>query len=894
MRAAAAPLRTEPFHARSVEQILSDLRTSRAGLEVDDARTRLEGHGPNRLPRKRPRSVLSIYLSQFKSAFIYLLLAAAVVTFVLGEFGDSLFILFVLQLNAVVGTYQERRAEQRVEALKSIVPTWVIARRGGEMLRMNTEDLVPGDVVALKSGDQVPADLRVFEDQGLRADESLLTGESAPVDKSATASVSRDAALSERVTLLHAGTVVASGRGEGVVVATGADTEVGRIAEALAEPRDTDPPLMVRMARFTRIVAIAMVGVILVIAAVEAVRGIPAAEIFLIAVALAVAAIPEGLPVAMTVALSISVSRMAKRNVVVRRLYAVEGLGACTLIASDKTGTLTCNELTVRRLHVPEVGDLTVTGEGYGPQGVVSKDEGELDSREREAVARLVRAGALASETALRFLPDGRVTLLGDSVDAAFHVLSRKFLSESHRDPPEVVSTIPYEPAHRYCASFYIEGETTRAFVKGAFETVFAMCGETGDGSEAHRSPLVDKARLLAEGGYRVLAVAEGPVEEMGVSGLRGLRMLGLVGLIDPLRPEATAAVGACAKAGVDVRMVTGDHPATALAIARELGVALRDDQVVTGAQLASVRDNARQFDEWVANGKVFARIEPLVKLAIVESLKRAGHYVAVTGDGVNDAPALRAAHIGAAMGRSGTDVARQAADLILTDDNFASIVGGIEEGRVAYGNIRKVIYLLISTGSSEVALFLLSLAAGYPVPLTAVQLLWLNLVTQSAQHVGLAFEKAEPGILEEHPRAPEQGIFDRVMIRQTAVSGIWMGALAFFAYVWLSGTDLSRVEVGNRLLLLMVLFENVHVFNCRSETRSIFRIRFFSNRVLLLAVFVAQGLHVFSMYVPGLSRVLGVRPVSLEQWLSTCLAAISVIVVMELAKWVWRRMPPR
>lgn len=880
------------YHDLPVDAVYSLLQSSCLGLDDAEVEARRHRYGPNVLPRAKRRGLFGFYFAQFKSAFIYLLFAAAVVTVVLGQHGDALFILVVLQLNALIGTYQEWRAQQRVEALENIVPNWVLVRRSGSLLRIRAEELVPGDVVFVESGVRVPADLRIFSDKGLVVDESLLTGESVPVTKNACASVAADAAIADRRTMLHAGTVVTTGRGEGLVVATAAHTELGRIAEVLARPLDGSPPLLVRMAVFTRRVALVMMFVIGSIAVVEALRGSPLTEIFLIAVALAVAAIPEGLPVAMTIALTVSVSRMAKRNVIVRRLFAVEGLGACTLIASDKTGTLTCNELTAKRVYLPGLGEFAVSGEGYGLAGRAENNGAEPDDAASEALHEIAVAGVLASEAGLRSLPQGGVAPLGDAVDAAFHVLVQKVARDSGGSSlPEVVSRIPYEPEKRYAAAFYRDGPSLRVAIKGAFETVMEMCAVSTDrGPVGTDAEVAEAMRNLAARGFRVLAVAEGTAEGQDPDRLSGLRLLGLVGVVDPLRAEAAPAVAACRNAGVEVRMITGDHPATAFAIARDLGMAQAEDEVVTGAQLARIERDQSAFDKLVNNATVFARIAPLQKLQIVEALKRAGHYVAVTGDGVNDAPALRAAHIGAAMGSSGTDVARQASDLILADDNFASIVGGIEDGRLAYANIRKVIYLLISTGSAEIALFLLSLAAGYPMPLSAVQLLWLNLATQGAQHVGLAFEKAEPGILNRPPRPPKEGIFERVMVSQTILSGAWMGALAFGAYVWFSMAGLPAAAISNHLLLLMVLFENAHVLNCRSETRSIFRMPFFKNPILLAGVFAAQALHILAMNTPGISDVLALSPVDFTTWFATLAAATSIIVVMEVFKWWLRR----
>jgi magnesium-transporting ATPase (P-type) len=612
----------------------------------------------------------------------------------------------------------------------------------------------------------------------------------------------------------------------------------------------------------------------------------PAAEIFFVAVALAVSAIPEGLPVAITVALSVGSVRMARRHVVVRRLPAVEGLGACTVIASDKTGTLTCNELTIGRLWLPGIGDVTVEGRGYAPEGAVTREGGPLDAAGVDVLRRLAVAGALANEATLRYARDGTLHHFGDTVDVAFLALAGKAgleRGELLERFPEI-GAVPYESARQYAAAFNRDGERLFAHVKGAAERVLPMC----DGVD--REAVLAEAERLAAEGFRVLAVAAGRIArpitpERADVALGDLDFLGLAGLIDPLRPEVPDAVERCRKAGVEVRMVTGDHPVTALAIARQLGLADDPEHAIHGNELQNLSNDPAELDLAVAQAVVYARVEPVQKLTIVQSLQRSGHFVAVTGDGVNDAPALHAANIGVAMGLSGTDVARGAADLILTDDNFASIANGIEEGRVAYDNVRKVIYLLVSTGASEIILFFLAFAFDLPLPLFAAQLLWLNLVTNGIQHVALAFEKGEPGVLDQPPRPPTQPIFDRRMIEEVLVSGAFIGVVGFLFFHWALGRGWTEFEARNGMLLLMVCFENAHVFNCRSEWRSTLRVPFRANRFLFLAVIAAQSVHIGAMYVPGLSDVLRIAPVSLEAWLPVAGLALGLVAVMEIYK---------
>ncbi|HJL16145.1 MAG TPA: HAD-IC family P-type ATPase, partial [Sandaracinaceae bacterium LLY-WYZ-13_1] len=829
--------------------------------------------------------LLRVFLRQFGDPLIYILLVAAAVSFAIGSIQNGAFIGAVLLLNAIIGTVQEWKAEASAAALRSAVEIPARVRRDGEVREVEAEALVPGDVVRVESGDRVPADLRLTDENNVRADESLLTGESTPVDKDAEAAVEEDAPVGDRATLLHAGSALLSGRAEGVVVRTGTGTEIGRIAASLSEGEGQVPPLVVKMRRFTRIVGLVVLGAIVLLAAVQMARGSGWQEVFFLAVALAVSAIPAGLPVALTVALSIGAKRMAERNVIVRQLPAVEGLGSCTLVASDKTGTLTENALTVARVWLAEPDvELEVSGRGHAPEGEVETPDGEAPPETaREALARLAESGALANEGRYEVPDQGEPEVEGDPNDVAFLVLAHK-VDARPDDDAERAGFIPFESDHRYAAAFVREGDEVVAHVKGAPSVVAEMC----EGVEP--DDLEERVELLAGQGYRVLAVARGPVSasgEPGAQDLSGLRLQGLAGSIDPTRAEVPEAIERCRTAGVEVRMVTGDHPSTGYAIGESLGIVERRDEVLVGSDLD---EDESALDEQIRDKRVFARVEPHDKTRIVESLQRGGHFVAVTGDGVNDAPALRAAHIGVAMGEGGTDVARQTSDLILTDDNFASIVAGIEQGRVAYANVRKVIWLLASTGTAEVLLFFLSIFAGLPIPLGPIQLLWLNLVTNGIQDVALAFEAGESDVLKQAPRAPDEPIFDAKMVEQVLLSGAYIGGVAFAVYYTLMSTmSMSEAGARNLTLLLMVLFENMHAFSCRSETRSLFRVPLKNNPWLVVAVLAAQGIHIASMYIPGWNDVLGVAPVTWDTWLVLFGVAASLLVFDELAKLVRR-----
>jgi len=863
----------QSWHAISAKTAERMLATSVEGLEADDVAARRAQFGANELPQPPRKTPLEVYLSQFKSAFIYLLLAAAVVSLILGDAGDALFIFVVLQINAVIGTFQEWRAQENAAKLETVVQAVCMVRRDGAWQSLDSSQLVPGDIVRVVAGMNVPAAVRLVSSQSLEVDESLLTGESMPVIKDAALTLDEVAPLAERGNMLHAGTSVLRGEGVGIVCAIGLATEVGQVALALSTAGDVAPPLIRRMREFTRTVAVVMLAVIVLIALVEISRGASPEAIFLMAVALAVAAVPEGLPVALTVALSIGVTRMARRNVVVRKLAAVEGLGSCTLIAADKTGTLTRNELSVQLVHLPERGDVAFADMpmfGASP---------EMDA--------LLVTTSLCNDAQLRAKPDGEVEVIGDTVDGALLQMARRLDLDEIRlaRDNERLGSIPYDCANAFAASFHQSPGGSMAYVKGATEVVLPMCA-LADGED---SRIMADMQRLAGDGYRVLAVAQGLARSRDHEALQNMTFLGLVALMDPLRESAKDAVNRCRNAGVEVRMITGDHPLTALAIGKQLGIATGEADILTGTNITALESDHAALDAAVARAHLFARISPTQKLVIVQSMQRGGHVVAVTGDGVNDAPALAVADIGAAMGKSGTDIARSAADLILTDDKLGSLADGIGEGRVAYDNIRKVIYFLISTGAAEIVLFVLSIAAGLPLPLSPVQLLWLNLVTSGIQDVTLAFEKGEPDTLLRKPRPKTEGIFNRRMIEQLAISGGIVGFGGFIFFQASLSAGLSAFEASNMLLLMLVLFENAHVFNCRSERRSAFLVPLSNNRWLIFAVFLAQGLHIAAMHIPVLGGVLDVAPVSFNTWVIAAIPALLIIAVMEGYKYMTR-----
>jgi magnesium-transporting ATPase (P-type) len=830
--------------------VVDSLRTDTCGLSDEEAAARIERVGFNRLPKERPPTIWEIALRQFRSPLIYVLGAAAAISLALGDIKDAAFICGVLVINAIIGTIQERRAEQASQALQKLLTIRATVRREGQFRELDADLLVPGDIVLLESGNRVPADARLVSAHGLEIDESLLTGESTPVAKSTGWTGAPDTPLADRRNMVYAGSMVARGRCQAVVVATGLDSAIGNLAMDVLGPDAGEPPLVLRMKRFTQIIAMGVLCAAALIAVLgTTLGGYGVKEMFMFGVALAVSAIPEGLPVALTVALAIGTTRMARRGVIVRRLAAVEGLGSCTLIASDKTGTLTCNELTVRQARLPDGTTFEVVGEGFAPEGRFLHDGRPVEPAEFMELEDLARAVVLCNEADLRHRDHGWAWR-GDPTDIALLTMAHKlgWSREASLERHRQVNEIPFEAERQFAATYHCLDDGIRVMVKGAPERIARMCDDSG-------GALDSMAQEMASAGFRVLAVAEGPApaslrEDEVPPPPEGLRCLGLVGMIDPLRPGARDAVAV--------------------------------EDVIDAGEAG--------LPELVRRASVFARVAPHQKLKIVEAAQAAGHFVAVTGDGANDAPALKAANIGVAMGKQGTDVAREAAELVISDDHFATITAGIEEGRIAFDNIRNVIYLLISTGAAEVVLVALAIANGMPIPLLPVQLLWLNLVTNGIQDVALAFEPGQDDTLRRSPRPPGEAIFNRLMVERTLVGAVVMGLVGYGFFHWALATGWDETSARNALLLLMVLFENVHLFNCRSEVRSAFALSPFRSPILLAGMVTAFSVHVAMLYLPLGQELLSTQPVDTHLWVLLVGLSLSILVAMECHKYSWRR----
>ena len=867
------------WYQKITSEVLVQVHSSQEGLSSQEAKERLVRDGKNELPHAQKVTFWQIVLHQFTSPLIYVLLAAGVLSIAIKEYEDSIFIFVIILLNAGIGTYQEWKAESNASALQELMKAQANVLRDGKRELIDAEMLVKGDIVLLESGVKIPADLRLLQTHNLSVEEALLTGESLPITKHTEAISQDNLTIGDRLNMAYAGTTIMSGRGVGVVVATALATEIGKIADSISEVGSQKAPLVERMERFSKKISVAVLVAAVLVVFIGWKQGIAPAEIFFVAVAMAVSAIPEGLPIAMTVALSIATSRMAKRNVIVRKLSAVEGLGSCTYIASDKTGTLTVDQQTAKQVVFAHNQVALITGEGYNGEGNI-----ETHSDSWEQVEKFVEAVTLCNEAVLRKTPTGWQHQ-GDAIDVALLALSYKIgkSPEAIQKDVKILGEIPFESANKYAATYYEKNNKKYVVVKGAVEVIVENSQSEG------KNYFLEKAEELAENGFRVIGVGAAEVSDINLKEIpKNLEIVGLVALIDPIKPEAKIAIEDCHRAGIKVAMITGDHPATALAIAKELHIASQKEQVITGKALALMSE--QEMAEVLQEKTVFARVSPEQKMQIVQALQDKGNFVAVTGDGVNDAPALKAAHIGVAMGY-GTDVAKEAASIIVADNNFSSIAAGVEEGRYAYDNLRKIIYLLISTGLAEVIMIMLALLVGLPIPLLAVQLLWLNLVTNGIQDVAMAFEKGEKEVMSMPPRNPKESVFNRKMLQQVFISAIVIASLTFgLWFLMLKEWQYSEYDARNAVVLLMVLLQNFHALNCRSERKSIFKIPFSNNWLLIIGILAAQGLHIIAMHIPFLANMLQIHPINFQDWFNLLGLASLIVLVMEVYKWVLKK----
>ena len=884
-------------HQLPVHEALVLLRSDRErGLSAQEAARRLERHGPNVLPRVERRGALLRLVLQFHHPLIYVLLVAAAATYAVGEPVEASVIVGVVIANAAVGFIQEARAEHALDALAAMMTVEAQVVRDGRRHRVSARELVPGDIVVIESGDKVSADMRLLEVDELQIDESALTGESVPVAK-AQSVLAPETVLADRANMAFSGTLVTAGRGRAAVVTTGADTELGLIHRLLGETSDLATPLTRKLARFSRVLTVVILGLAVVTFIIGTARGESASDMLVAAVALAVGAIPEGLPAAVTIALAIGVSRMAQRHAIVRRLPAVETLGSTTVICTDKTGTLTQNAMTVQAV-VAGGERYEIAGGGYAPDGGIASDGRPAAIWDRPALEACLRAGLLCGDGDVR-KQDERWEPVGDPMEAALVVAARKAgleRSAALQAEPRI-DVLPFDSERRYMATVHRGADgTTVLYVKGAAEQVLAMCdrqlGSSGKVEPLDGSSPLRAADELGAHGQRVLAFARRRMptgEEAQLERPSGLEFIGLQALVDPPRPEAVAAVQACRQAGIAVKMITGDHAATAAAIAARVGLTDGGSpRVVTGAELALCPDD--RLGALAASMDVFARVSAEQKLRLVEALQARGEVVAMTGDGVNDAPALSQADIGVAMGRGGTEVAREAADIVLTDDNFASIEAAVEEGRHTFDNLKKFIVWTLPTNLGEGLLILAAIVAGATLPILPVQILWINMTTAVLLGLTLAFEHVEPDIMARPPRRPAEPLLTIDILARIVLVSVLLLTASFWLFEHELDGGTPVAEARTAAVNVFVAVQLFYLFNCRSLTGRASDLGLFTNRWLLGGVGLMIALQLLITYWEPMNDLFQTAPIDAVTWLKILAAAAVTWAIVELEKAIRRR----
>ena len=885
-------MQTQPWHTLSSEQAFQQLESQPGGLSQTQAAARLLQYGPNELQAAHRVSPWEILLEQFKNVLILILLGATVISLFLGHGVESLVIAVIVLFAVGLGFVQEYRAERAIEALKQMAAPTATVLRDGVEAKIPARELTPGDVVILHTGDLVPADAHLIEAINLQTEEAALTGESLPVEKHVRPLENPDLPIGDRKNMVYAGTAVTYGRGRALVTATAMQTEFGKIAQMLQEVETGKTPLQQNLDKVGAVLARAAFVVVALIVALGLLRGQPFIDMLIFGIALAVAVVPEALPAVVTISLAIGVQKMVKRHALIRRLPAVETLGSTSVICSDKTGTLTKDEMTVRRIFT--AGQMfSVSGAGYAPEGEFSTNDG-APAAPTPAMRQLLMAGALASDTEMIQLPGGGWDIKGDPTEGALVVAAAKAgLQKTALDATQPrMHEVPFSSETKRMTTIHAADGGLAAYAKGAPEVILESCDRvlTADGEApldaAGRQQILAQAQTMASDALRVLGIAA-KADTSLESAERSMTFLGLVGMIDPPRPEAKAAIAVCAEAGIRPVMITGDHPVTAQAVARELGLLERGGRVVTGAELEEMTDGQLQHE--VEAISVYARVSPAHKLRVVTAWQEHGHIVAMTGDGVNDAPSLKKADIGIAMGITGTDVTKEAAAMTLTDDNFASIVAAVEEGRGVFGNIKKYLMYLLSSNIGEIGLMAGSALLGLPLPLTAVQILYVNLATDGLPALALAVDPPEKGLMKRKPRDPRTGIFTRPVVTLMVLGGIWSTLINLGLFTWALGSGRALEEAMTMTFVSLVLIQFFKAYNFRSDRHSVLN-KPFENKWLNLAVGWELLLLVAIVYVPFLHEAFSTYALTLTDWLIVGGLAATIIPVLEVAKWIGRK----
>lgn len=886
---------SQPWHSFSLEKTFNKLESSDRGLSLDAVRERIKQYGQNALPEEKPHSKLRLFLNQFQSPLIYILLVASIIIFLMGETMDSYVILTVLLFNAFVGVVQEGKAQNTLLALKKFVETNATVLRDGKEYIIPDREVIPGDILILQEGEKVSADARVVISQGLKINESSLTGESEPVYKSTEIIDGDNLATAEQKNMVFKGTSIVSGNGKTIVVATGVSTVIGKIAKQISSI-DTEIPLKADIRYLSRAIILVVAVISVVIFTAGIFSGHPVNVMFTTVVSLAVSVIPEGLPIVMTLVLATGVWRMSKRNALVKELQAVEALGQARVIAVDKTGTITKNELIVRKVWINDKV-FEVGGIGYEPKGEIKIDGKILNVATNMELQYLGRVSTLVASARLLYAEETKEwRISGDPTDGAVLVFGEKlgFNKDDLLNKSPLVSEIPFDYKLKYHANTNQIKDEYFVSVIGAPEVLLSMCTHIKRGEKNHSLGVKERGDLektfiqMSEQGLRVLAIAvrNNTSNQLKTESIHSLSFVGFLGMQDTLRPEVADAMSRAKEAGIKVVMITGDHKITATAIAKEAGIYKEGDNVLTGEEIESMYSN--ELASKLENTTVFARVTPEHKMQIIDAYKSRGEIVAMTGDGVNDAPSLVAADLGVSMGKIGTEVAKEASDIVLLDDNFGSIISAVEEGRSIYKTIKKAILYLFSTSAGEVLTISAALFIGYPLPLLASQIIWLNFVTDGFLTVAIAMEPKEKGLLSETFEHPKKYLVDVLMIKRMIIMALPMMIGTLYLFSQYFETDITKALTMS--LTVLAVFQWFNAWNCRSENKSIFSMSLFSNIYLAGATLIVILLQFAAIYTPFLQKILHTTPLGLSEWITILLISTSIIFIEEFRKFIYRR----
>ncbi len=879
------------WYSTETAQVLAELRTDKVGLTKEEAARRLQEYGPNALISKKNISPLVIFIEQFKDYLILILLAATVISLVIGETLDAIVIMVIVLFAAGLGFIQEYRAEKAMEALKKMAAPTARVMRGGDEVEIPARELVPGDVVILKAGDRIPADGRILEGFSLKIEEAALTGESLAVEKIAESIKGERLPLGDRRNMVYMGTTAVYGRGSAVITATGMATEFGKISTMLQEVEDKQTPLQRNLDKVGKMLGTACLIVVAVVALVGLLRGHSLLEMLMWGISLAIAAVPEALPAVVTVSLAIGVQRMVKRHALVRQLPAVETLGCTTVICSDKTGTLTQDKMTATRLYL-EGRTVEVTGAGYEPKGEFFAPGEGISVEDNRGLRLVLSAGVLCNDCSLAQSDKGW-HIKGDPTEGALVVMGAKgglWSTDLNSKYPRI-GEVPFSSERKRMTTIHQTAEGRVAYCKGAPEVVLDLCQHTyrkpeyGELSASDRKRILDAAQQMAGEGLRVLGIAGRSLPSSSLKPEdveKDMVFIGLVGMRDAPRPEAKAAIEICRRAGIKTVMITGDHKLTAMAVAKDLGL-LRGGLALSGAELDNLSDE--EFTNMVENIDVYARVSPAHKMRVIDAFSKKGHIVSMTGDGVNDAPALKKADIGVAMGITGTDVSKEASDVILTDDNFASIVAAVEEGRGIFANIKKYLVYLLSCNIGEILIMFVAVLMGLPLPLVATQLLFVNLATDGLPALALAVDPASPEIMERPPRNPKQSIFTRPVNVFIGGVGIWTALVGLGVFIWALNSGKSALHAQGLCFVTLILTEMFNAYCSRSEKISVFKLGVFGNKWLNWSVLSSLAMTLLVVYVPVLQDPFNTYSMSAGDWLIALAAAATLFVVIEISK---------